>query len=113
MQKKQSSNFDGTSYTDNMEDIFKDLYKLPSLDKRFSAEGNKIHSTNLPYDELFIWSLLLYSGQETDLRLIKHFWHRSKYPMACSLVAMSVYKCFLDENFIPEDLKESLVVLIK
>lgn len=97
-----------------MEDIFKDLYKLPSLVRRFDmVTGNKLESTRLPYDELFVWSLLLYSGRETDLRLIKHFWHRTKYPMACALVAMSVYKYFLNKSFIPEDLKESLVALIK
>lgn len=114
LQKKQNSCFDGTSYTENMEDIFQDLYQLPGLVKRFDASsGNLSHFTSQPYDELFIWSLLLYAGKENDLKLAKHFWYKSKYPIACCLLAISVLKYFLGENFIPEDLKEKLNALIK
>jgi hypothetical protein len=113
LQKLQNSNFDGTSYTEEMQDIFHDYYQLPGLVRRFGANDKIVHTSTQPYDELFMWSLLLYSGKENDAILCRHFWSKTKYPIACALVAIIAYNNLLSENFVPEDLKEKLKNMIK
>ena len=105
---KQNSNFDGTKYSDTMIDIFSDCYQLPNLTKRYDYENRLVFISTEPYDELFIWSLLLYSGSEQDMNLSRFFWSRSKHPLACCLVAMIVYKILCTKNFIPNDLKNKM-----
>ncbi|CAF0775680.1 unnamed protein product [Brachionus calyciflorus] len=113
IQKKQDSNFDGTNYTDTMQSIFYDVYMLPCLIKRYDSNDKLKHTSQEPYDELFIWSLLLYSGNESDLDLARHFWSKSKYPVACCLVGIIAFKTLLGENFVPDDLKDSMQSTIK
>lgn len=113
IQKKQDSNFDGTNYTDTMQSIFYDVYMLPCLTKRYDQNDKTKYVSNVPYDELFIWSLLLYSGNENDLDLPKHFWSKSKYPIACCLIGIITFNSLMQENFVPDDLKESMLAIIR
>ncbi len=75
LQKKHDDNFDGTEYSGTMLYIFEDCYILPNhpTQKRLDSNDNEQKQTDMPYDELFIWSLLLYSGHENDLRLPSMF----------------------------------------
>ena len=114
LQKKQNSNFDGTNFTDQMEEIFQDIYQLPILVKRYEGDTNKTKNySEQPYDELFIWSLLLYSGDEKDLKLSYHFWSKTKYPIACCMVGIILYKNLLGKNYIPDDLKENMETVVR
>ena len=110
---KQNSNFDGTKYSDTMIDIFNNCYHLPNLMKRFDQDGRIVNISTEPYDELFIWSLLLYSGNEPDMNLCRFFWSRSKHPLACCMVAIIVYKNLRSRNFVPGDLKNKLAARVK
>lgn len=96
-----------------MQSVFYDVYMLPCLVKRFDTNNKTKYVSDVPYDELFIWSLLLYSGNENDFDLPKHFWSKSKYPIACCLVGIITFKSLVEENFVPDDLKESMRSIIK
>lgn len=96
-----------------MEDIFENIYQLPGLVRRHDANDKSINTSHQPYDELFIWSLLLYGGDENDKKLMKHFWLRAKYPMACCFVAIIVYNFLARKKFMPDDLKEKILDLNK
>lgn len=114
LQKKQNSNFDGTEYTALMRHIFEDTYKLPFLERRYDSKERVLNNSVQPYDELFIWSLLLFSGNmNKDLKLPRYFWSKCKYPMASALVGIITYKKLLDEGFLPDDLKEKMKTAIK
>ena len=60
-----------------------------------------------------MWSLLLYGGDDEDLKLIRHFWSKTKYSLACALAGIIVYKCLIKENFVPDDIKEKILSIIK
>lgn len=96
-----------------MMDIYDDCYQLPFHIKRYDANEKLKNSSSQPYDELFMWSLLLFSGDDDDLKLIKKFWSKSKYPLGCSLAAVIVYKSLIKENFVPEDIKDKMISLMK
>jgi hypothetical protein len=96
-----------------MESIFRNKYPLPGLEKRYDANDKQISVSTKPYDELFIWSLLLYSGEEKDVKLMKHFWSKTNHPMACCFIGLLVLQKFLSQNFIPDDLKEKITIVIK
>lgn len=61
-----------------------------------------------PLDELFMWSLLLYSGQESELDLIKYYWSICTRPLACAMGAILVYSRFQKMNFVTEELRAKL-----
>ena len=113
MQKKQNSQFDGTSYTESMQSLFRENYQLPGLVRRFDSRERVVNSSTQPYDELFIWSMLLYSGSEKDVKLSKYFWSKSRYPIAVILVGIIAYRALLDENFVPDEMKDKMKKLIK
>jgi hypothetical protein len=112
MQRKTNSNFDGTNYTDTMQDLFKDTYQLPALVRRYDAKERIINMSHQPYDELFLWSLLLYSGNDQEIKLSKYFWSKAKYPIASCLVGIIAYRLLLNENFVPDDLKDKMKQII-
>lgn len=77
-------------------------------------ENNVIDHENVsdcPFDELFIWSLLLYSGHEKELELIKFYLSRTKHPIACCLTAMLLYNRFQEKHYVPDELKVKLAEL--
>lgn len=115
LQQKQNSNFDGTEYTDTMLNLFSDCYNLPNhpRHKRLHPDKKERHTTDQPYDELFVWSLLLYAGNDEDLKLPRFFWSRTKQPIACCLAAINIYQNFKQENFVPDYLKEEMDLPIK
>lgn len=113
IQKKQDSYFDGTEYTQTMQNIYDDCYELPYHIKRYDKNDKLKNTTDQPYDELFMWSLLLFSGNEDDLKLIRHFWSKTKFPLACSLAGIIIYKSLIKENFVPDDIKDKLLIIIK
>ena len=96
--------------------IFADCYQLPNhpIHKRYNDQNKEKQTTDQPYDELFIWSLLLYSGNnDEDLSLPRMFWSKSKKPITCCLAAMIVFQNLREENFVPDYLKEEMEVAIK
>lgn len=95
-----------------MEEIFENCYQLPGLLRRYDQDSKLVHVTNQPYDELFLWSLLLYTGEENDLKLSYHFWSKSKFPIACCLVAIIVYNRLINENFVSDSLKDRMKSVI-
>jgi hypothetical protein len=97
-----------------MKEIFASYYELPGLERRYSSDGRLKNFTDEPYDELFVWSLLLYGGEEKNMRrLTDHYWSKCKYPIACCLVAIILYRNLNEKNFIPEDLKDKMLESIK
>jgi hypothetical protein len=112
MQRQTSSNFDGTNYTDTMQDLFKENYQLPGLVRRYDAKERVVNTSRQPYDELFLWSLLMYSGNDEDLKLSRYFWCKSKYPVATCLVGIIAYRFLLGKNFVPDDLKDKMKQVI-
>ena len=113
LQKLHTSYFDGTEYTKTMIEIFRDSYQLPNFIRRFDADDKLIILSKNPYDDLFVWSLLLYGGSEKDFKLIRHFWSKTKFPIAGCMIAMIIYEDLCSRNFIPEDLKEKMTQIIK
>ena len=67
--------------------------------------------SDYPFDELFIWSLLLFDG--SDDTLIFYYWSLCSNSMACMLVAIVIYTKLRDCNCIPDDLKAKLVCINK
>jgi hypothetical protein len=115
LQRSHDSNFDGSGYTDTMLRVMLDCYHLPNHPtfKRYNVDDKEKLTTEQPYDELFIWSLMLYGGIDEDLRLPRFFWSRAKYPIACCLAAIIIYQNLKLENLIPDYLKEEMDVAIK
>jgi len=115
LQRSHDSNFDGSGYTDTMLRVMLDCYHLPNHPtfKRYNVDDKEKLTTEQPYDELFIWSLMLYGGNDEDLRLPRFFWSRAKYPIACCLAAIIIYQNLKLENLIPDYLKEDMDVAIK
>jgi hypothetical protein len=114
IQKKQNDDFDGTSYTKTMLKLFDKCYSLPDLETRLDSKERPLTKSSEPYDELFIWSLLLINSNETKaLDLIRFFWSKTKHPIACSLAGIVLLKEILNQNFIPEDVKDTIHLLIK
>jgi hypothetical protein len=92
-----------------MEEIFQDIYQLPIYIKRYIGDTNKTKNvSDQPYDELFIWSLLLYSGEKDDLKLSFHFWSKTRYPIGCCMLGIIIYKDLITKNYVPDDLKEKM-----
>ena len=92
-----------------MEEIFQDIYQLPIFIKRYIGDTNKTKNfSDQPYDELFLWSLLLYSGEKEDLKLPFHYWSKTKYPIACCMAGIILFKNLIKKNYVPDDLKESM-----
>lgn len=59
-------------------------------------------------DEVFMWSLLLYSGKESELELIKYYWSITSKPIACALAAVLVYTNFQKQSFVSDELKAKI-----
>lgn len=106
------------SYTEGIKFLFSDYYRLPvdhskaiskCCKKNEQSESETSYSRN---DELFIWSLLLYSGkekeEEKETKLIWDYWSLSTYPIACCLIAMLFIKRLQRRHFVPDELKEKL-----
>ena len=108
VQMKPDDDFNFSEYSKTMLSLFEECYILPNhpTHKRLDANENEKKKTDYPYDELFIWSLTLYSGHQEDLNLIKLYWSKSKFPIACALVAKIIFKNFCKQSFIPDHLKE-------
>lgn len=82
--------------------------------KRYDDVTNRlIMISRQPYDELFIWSLLLYSGNEADLELSRFYWSKAKRPIACCLVAMIAFNNLIEKNFVPNDLKAKMRIAVQ
>ena len=98
-----------------MLNIFEDCYQLPNhpWSKRYNSDDREKQTSDKPYDELFIWSLLLYSGNSTDLDLPRMFWSKTKHPIACCLAAVIIFQNLIAENFVPDYLKEEMALVIK
>ncbi len=95
--------------------LFEDCYILPHHPTKVRAHSkSQLVSTqdnmsDIPYDELFIWSLLLCTGDENDLMLTKFYWSQTKHPIACALTAIVIYKRISKLSCITEHLKKSLI----
>lgn len=94
-----------------MEEVSHSLYELPLNESIFavgkSDESNANLSDNL-LDELFMWSILIFSGKPEDSELIKHYWTLTTKPITCALAAMVVYDRFFEFPFVNDELKELL-----
>ena len=104
-----------------MKDISSSLYSLPLEDEDQISGIAKIdykkddakYLSELPMDELFMWSILTYSGKEEDVDLIKHYWTLTSKPITCALAAMCVYSRFLGKSFVNREFKEKIKKLKK
>jgi hypothetical protein len=114
-QNKNDNEFDGYNYTSLMYEISENLYDLPLKNENLPTiklldlnkkETNKI--SEYPLDELFMWSILIYSGKEDDLELIKFYWSLTTKPIACALAAIIVYDRLMKKSFINREFKEQL-----
>jgi hypothetical protein len=99
-----------------MRDISKRLYSLPLEDEDqvsgiakldFKKDESK-YLSDCPMDELFMWSILIFSGKEEDADLIKHYWTLTSKPINCALAAMCVYNRFLKKSFVNREFKEKI-----
>lgn len=115
LQQQQNSNFDGSEYTTTMFSVMADCYQLPNHPhfRRYNTEDKERQTSEQPYDELFIWSLLLYSGNDEDLKLPRLFWSKAKFPVACCLAAIIIYQNLMTGNLVPDYLKEEMEIVIK
>jgi hypothetical protein len=123
MQYRNDEAFNKKDYTNNMKNIFLDLYDLPEVKK--TGKSNKIKNNDLEsqkikkfeknytFDDIFIWSLTLYSGKEEDFELIKKYLSLSKNPIACCLAGMIIYKRFKECHYISDKLRENISDKIK
>jgi len=99
-----------------MREISKNLYDLPLISEEtligkmsgVRTSSNEVKLSDYPLDELFMWSILIYSGKEQDMDLIKYYWSLTTKPVACALTAMIVYDRFMQKSFINRELKEQL-----
>jgi hypothetical protein len=107
-----SENFERKDYTSIMKKVYDCVYILPLTNqeiinkKTSSMESNEL--SDFPLDELFMWSLLLYSGKESEFDLIKYYWSITSKPLACALAAILVFKRFQKESFVTDELKVKL-----
>jgi hypothetical protein len=120
--KRSEKPFDGQNFTKNIIEIFSDCYRIPKTEDEtlnlkiksfFDAEDNPREITSCPFDELFIWSIMLYSGRQKEFDLIKHYWSFTKYPIACCLMAIVLYNRFQKKHYVPDELKNKLIELNK
>ena len=115
-QNKNDEEFDQEHYTELMHEISKNLYELPLINEEtligkmagVRTSSNEVKLSDYPLDELFMWSILIYSGKEQDMDLIKYYWSLTTKPVACALTAMIVYDRFMQKSFINRELKEQL-----
>ncbi len=63
------------------------------------------------YDDLYIWSTLVYNGEESRKQLINLYWSKCEYPLACSITTVVLYEKLKD--FIHIELKETLELFIE
>ena len=66
-----------------------------------------------PLDELFMWSILTFSGKDEDIDLIKYYWTLTSKPIVSALAAMVVYNRLLNNSFVNREFKESVKKLKK
>ena len=115
IQSKNDEDFDGYHYTSLMREICRYLYELPmseedlmsSLAKTEIKKGESKLS-DCPMDELFMWSILIFSGKEEDSELIKYYWSLTSKPITCALAAVCVYNRLMKKNFVNREFKESI-----
>lgn len=112
-QNKNDQDFDRIHYTKVMKDISNYLYDLPLIfleTKKKIDKTNSIESEFSDYimDELFMWSTLIYSGQEKDMKLIKYYWSLTSRPIACALAAIIVYNRIAKKSFVNREFKQLL-----
>lgn len=113
-------------YPQIMLELFQNFYLLPNkqsktmpvpIDHRrdIDVEENNRNSkySFYPNDELFVWSLLLYSGKESDLNLIRYYWSNCKQPIACCIIAVILFNRLQAKSYIPNDLKEQMMLTSK
>ena len=99
-----------------MREISKNLYDLPLISEEtligkmsgVRTSSNEVKLSGYPLDELFMWSILIYSGKEQDMDLIKYYWSLTTKPVGCALAAIIVYDRFMQKSFISSDFKEQL-----
>lgn len=116
LQNRSDEIFNKTKYTYNMIKIFCDCYKLPPpLNKNQPVNSQFSHCipSSHPFDELFMWSLVQYSGKEDEFELIKAYLSLCKDPIACCLIGVIIYKRLYKAHYIPDKLKEKLLNKIR
>ncbi len=89
--------------------ISKNLYSLPLDSKEFSSgkiDANSADASESLSDELFMWSILTFSGRIGDTELLYHYWSLTSKPISCALAAMVVYERFLEFFFVSDQLKD-------
>jgi len=109
IQTKNDEIFDKENYTHLMYKISKNLYSLPLDSKEFSSgkiDANSADASESLSDELFMWSILTFSGRIGDTELLYHYWSLTSKPISCALAAMVVYERFLEFFFVSDQLKD-------
>jgi hypothetical protein len=98
-----------------MRSISKYLYDLPLVKEdnivgiaKLDRKKNEGQFSEYPLDELFMWSILIFSGKDDDMDLIKYYWSLTSKPIACALAAMLVYDRFLEKQFINREFKQQI-----
>lgn len=75
--------------------------------------NDKNKFSEYPFDELFIWSLFLFSGFETDLNIMRYYWTMCSNPIASILVVIIISTRLRKEKYVADDLKLKINGLIK
>ena len=83
-------------------------FKIENENNNIMIKKNEIKLSDCPLDELFMWSIFIYSGKEQDMDLIKYYWSLTTKPVGCALAAIIVYDRFMQKSFISSDFKEQL-----
>ncbi len=103
--------FDRHDYTSIMKSVYDCVYILPMTDPK-STDNSRSEESNMlsdyPMDELFMWSLLLYSGKDEEFNLIRYYWSLASKPIACALAAIIVFTRFQMMSFVSDELKAKL-----
>ncbi len=103
--------FDRHDYTSIMKSVYDCVYILPLTDPQMTEISRSEESTMLsdyPMDELFMWSLLVYSGKDEEFNLIKYYWSLTSKPIACAFAAIIVFERFRQKSFVCDELKAKL-----
>jgi hypothetical protein len=69
-------------------DIYVGIIDLPFNEKQ---KSQKKEAVNRPFDYMFFFSLLLYTGKVEERKLIYYFWVRTSHPIACLLNAKIIF----------------------
>ncbi len=101
--------FDVVILKKKIKNLFNNCYKTPfDIELYKELEGY----SQYPFDELFIWSLLIYDGY-TDDSLIFYYWSLCSNPMACLLAALIILTRLKESNYLPDELKAKISILYK